>query len=431
MNVDNLSPEQETQVADFFIWFIKSGRGFGKSWTGSSWINEGAERATGEYMGLLGRDAHDVRAFMVEGDSGILRTARNDFYPKYEPSKRLITWPNGVKANIFYAEEPKTVRGPNNFLGWVDEPASFQDAALGLGDDAKDTAMSNFLMTLRIGTPRLLVTGTPKPLKLILDLQKYEGAVVVDGGTRENKQNLAPRWLKEMENKYAGTRLGQQELDGKVLDDNPGALWRRAWIERNRVKTPPPLERVVVGVDPPASSGEGSAECGIVCVGRYMHPEELRYHFYVLEDRSRKGTPREWAETVTNTYKYHLADAVIAERNNGGEMVESTITNVDPNTNVETVWASRGKYTRAEPVSALYEQNRVHHVGDARNFEDLEEQMCTWEPGMESPDRMDAGVWAHTSLMEAGIASEDSESHTNFWENSQNDESGLRTLRDR
>jgi len=413
--------EAQAWLTSFFLWFIQAGRGFGKSWTGSSWINEGAENATGEYMAIMGRDAHDVRAYCVEGDSGILRTARNDFYPKYEPSKRLITWPNGVKAQIFYAEEPNTVRGPNNFRAWADEPASYQDAALGLGgDNGEDTAFSNLLMTLRIGHPQLLVTGTPKPLKLVRDLLATVGCIVVRGGSRENQDNLAPVWFKQMEDKYAGTRLGKQELDGDLLDDNPGALWRREWIEKARVRLEdvPQQERVVVGVDPSASSTASSAEAGIITAGRWWHPGEERYHYYVLDDDSMRGSPNEWAKASLGAYSRHRADRIVAERNNGGEMVELTIRNCDRSGSaaVSTVWASRGKVTRAEPISALYEQGRVHHVGDPKKFDDLEDQQCTWEPGLDSPDRLDALVWAITELSDSGRTEESSEDHDNFWE---------------
>ena len=416
--VADLPREEWGEVSDFFLWFILCGRGFGKSWTGSSWINEGAEFPSAEYMGLLGRDAHDVRAFMIEGDSGILRTARNDFYPNYEPSKRLITWPNGVKAQIFYAEEPNTVRGPNNFRAWVDEPASFQDASIGLkGPNGEDTAMSNLLMTLRKGSPQLLVTGTPKPLKLVQDLLRYEGAIIVRGGTRENKMNLAPRWLKEMEAQYEGTRLGKQELDGEVLDDNPNALWRRAWIEEARVAVPPgDMERIVIGVDPAASSGENSAETGIISGGRWWHPGEERYHFYLFGDRSLRGTPREWATAARDAYKFYRADRVVAEKNNGGEMVEFTMKTVAPDVAYSDVWASRGKTTRAEPISALYEQGRVHHVGDPRIFQILEDQYCNWIPGMLSPDRLDAAVWCLTELNDSAYGGTDDDAFKTFWD---------------
>ncbi len=436
--LDTMSPEQRASVADFFLWFILAGRGFGKSWVGSNWINEGAERATGEHMAIMGRDAHDVRFYCVEGDSGVLATARNDFYPKYEPSKRLITWPNGVKAKLFYAEEPNTVRGPNNFRAWCDEPASYQDAHLGLkGPNGEDTAMSNLLMTLRKGSPQLLVTGTPKPLKLVKDLMNYVGAVIVRGGTRENI-TLAPRWLKEMEDQYAGTRLGRQELDGEVLDDNPGALWRRAWIESQRVSSFPELERIVVAVDPAASdnkdpktgktrtgSGE-SAETGIIVGGRWWHPGEQRYHYYVVEDRTTRGSPNEWATVATQAYHYHRADRIVAERNNGGDMVEATLLNADDTVTTGTVWASRGKHTRAEPVSALYEQGRVHHVG--RDFVHLEDQLCEWEPGMPSPDRLDALVWLITELMEAGSVTEDEDQHGVFFDHREGDFHNLTDL---
>lgn len=401
INLSDMSFEEWQKHRHFFMWVILCGRGFGKSWTGSSWINEGAKNATGEFMGLMGRDAHDVRAFMVEGDSGIMATASNDFMPVYSPTNRLITWPNGVKAQIFYAEEPKTVRGPNNFRAWVDEPASFKDAHLGLkGPNGEDTAMSNLLMTCRKGEPQILVTGTPKPYKLIKDLLGYAGAVIVRGGTNENRDNLSDRWMKEMEDQYEGTRLGRQELLGEVLDDNPGALWRRSWIEANRVEQAPvDLERIVVAIDPSASASSESAETGIIVAARWMNPITNRHHYYILEDATVRGaSPEEWAKTAVGCFRRWLADMLVAEKNNGGDMIESTLHTVNKNLPVTLVWASRGKITRAEPVSALYEQDRVHHVGKAKSYELLEDQMCEWEPGMPSPDRMDALVWAITDL---------------------------------
>lgn len=417
LRLDEMGEEAVEAAKDFFMWFIRAGRGFGKTWVGANWINEGAEFATGEYMGLLGRDAHDVRAFMVEGDSGICSVAHSEFYPKYEPSKRLITWPNGVKAQLFYAEEPKTVRGPNNFRGWADEPASFKDAHLGLkGPNGEDTAMSNFLMTLRIGHPQLCVTGTPKPLKLVTDLLSYEGAFIVMGGTRENRGNLSPRWLKEMEKQYEGTRLGKQELDGEVLDDAPGALWRRAWIQEARLpKHPESMDKVAVALDPSASSTEEANEAGIIVAGRYWNAHEERYHFFVLEDGSLRGTPNQWAKEAVRLYKAWLADVVVGERNNGGEMVEAIIRNVDPNVHYDSVWASRGKQTRAEPIAALYEQGRVHHVGSANAFTLLEDQLCNWQPGMPSPDRLDALVWVLTMLLEGGYVESDAEAFDDFF----------------
>jgi phage terminase large subunit-like protein len=427
LRADQLSPEeQEHWLKGFFIWFIRSGRGFGKSWTGSNWINEGAEQATGEYMAIMGRDAHDVRAFCIEGDSGVLRTARRDFYPKYEPSKRLITWPNGVKAQVFYAEEPNTIRGPNNFRAWADEPASYQDAHLGLNPETgEDTAMSNLLMTLRKGDPQLCITGTPKPVKLIKDLLKEVGTIIIEGGTRENKANVSDKWLRKMDSQYGGTRLGRQELDGEVLDDNPGALWRREWIERDRVSVCPILERIVVGIDPqavktdPKAIGKavtsGVGKTGIIAAGRWFNPGDQRYHFYVLEDKTGNYSPKEWATVAKNMFDFWLADRVVAERNNGGDMVESNIHTVDENLPVTVVWASRGKHIRAEPNSALSEQGRIHHVGPGRNFVDLEDQCCEWEPGMESPNNLDAFVWAITELMDAGTTDDDTDAHTDFW----------------
>jgi phage terminase large subunit-like protein len=397
----------------FFMWVILCGRGFGKSWTGSNWINRGARLATGEYMAIMGRDAHDVRAYCVEGDSGILKTAPADMYPVYKPSLRLLEYPNGVKAQIFYAEEPDTVRGPNNFRAWCDEPASYRDAAFGItNDDGKDTAMSNLLMTMRIGNPQMLVTGTPKPHKLIKDLINFRGAVIVRGKMDENT-TLSDKFKSIMIDKFGGTRLGKQELDGEILDDNQNALWTRSWIERDRVASHPHLEAVVVAIDPMAGGKNGKS--GIVVAGRWWHPNEERYHFYVLKDASIAGSPETWANCATAQYSTYMADRVIGERNNGGDMVESTMRHSDGNIPFKSVWASRGKFTRAEPISRLYEQGRVHHVGD--DFEELEDQMCTWQPSpsAESPNNLDALVWAITDLMDTEPIGEDTDAFEEFW----------------
>lgn len=397
---------------DFFLWFIMAGRGFGKSFTGSGWVNEKAEQGRSDYGMLLGRSADDVRAFMIEGESGILRLARPDFYPRYEPSKLKLTYPNGVVVNIRYAEEPKGVRGPNNGFAWVDEPASFQDAMLGM---TRDTAMSNLLMTLRKGKPQLCMTGTPKPFKLIKEIVKgdrIKNTVLVNGSSYENRDNLAPEWFEEVILGYEGTSLAAQEVYGSIIDENPDALWRRSYIDPYKVVGHPDLEQVVVAVDPAATSKFNSAETGIVVAGKAKVGEV--YHYYVLSDRTprEKLSPKGWAGEAVSSYNVFNADVIVAESNNGGEMVSHTINTVDANVPVKLVWASRGKEIRAQPVSSLYEKGLVHHVG---SFSDLEEELTTWEPGMESPNRLDALVWAITYLMGRGKVESDTKAHDDFW----------------
>jgi phage terminase large subunit-like protein len=395
----NEAPPEALQ--NFFLWFIMAGRGFGKTWVGANWINEGAKRATGEYMAILGRDAHDVRAYCVEGESGILAKAPSDFYPAYEPSKRLLTYPNGVKAQLFYAEEPDAVRGPNCFRAWADEPASYKDAAYGMNSEVgKATAMSNLLMVLRKGDPQLLVTGTPKPLALIKELLRWRGAILVNGVMYENT-DLSPKWMEIMEGKYAGTRLGRQELDGQVLDDNPGALWNRTMIDPYRVESVHDVQLVYVAIDPQASAAAGTT--GIMVVARKKEGNK-KWRYYLLEDASVSGPPEVWAKKALDKYEQYGANKIIAEKNNGGDMVEAVIKNIDPNAKYESVWASRGKRIRAEPVSVLYEKGLVHHVGSPTQYLQLEDQLCTWEPGDDSPDRLDALVWGLTALADAGNA---------------------------
>ena len=242
----------------------------------------------------------------------------------------------------------------------------------------------------------MLITSTPKPVKVIKELVHRAGqdVYVTNGSTWENERNLSRPFLTQIRERYDGTRLGRQEIDGEILEDNPNALWKREWLDRDRVsKAPAELEIVVVAVDPQASSGEESAETGIIACGRAYS------EYFVLADVTIKGRPAEWGMQAVSAYYTHEANRIIAERNNGGDMVVSTIKNVDEHVPVTTVWASRGKQTRAEPVSTLYEKGKVHHVG---TFPELEEQLCEWEPGDASPDRLDALVWGLSSLMTRG-----------------------------
>jgi predicted phage terminase large subunit-like protein len=245
---------------------------------------------------------------------------------------------------------------------------------------------------LRVGPlPQVVATSTPRPIQLVRELVKDPDCVTVTGTTYENKDNLAPAFYRKIVTKYEGTRLGRQELNAELLEDIPGALWKRSLIEESRVPDTPEIVKLAVAVDPAVTSGEGSAETGIVIIGLGADGQG-----YVLEDASLRASPDEWAKRTVRAYHFHHADRVVAEVNNGGDLVETVLRTVDPAIPYEAVRASRGKVTRAEPVAALYEQGRVHHVG---GFPDLEDQMCTYVPGMESPDRMDALVWGITHLM--------------------------------
>lgn len=364
------------------VWLVLAGRGFGKTRTGAEWVRMMVEQGQARRVALVGPTAADVRDVMVEGESGLLAVCPPWDRPVYEPSKRRLTWGNGAVATTFSADEPDRLRGPQHDLAWCDELASWRHPE----------AWDMLLFGLRLGRdPRVVVTTTPRPTKLIKQLVDDKGVVVVRGSTFENEANMAPTFFEQIRRRYEGTRLGLQELEAQILDDVPGALWTRTVLEETRVTTTPDLVRIVVGVDPAASDGEGAAETGIIVVGLGRDG-----HGYVLDDLSIRASPAGWAAQVIAGYHKFQADRIVAEVNQGGDMVEHTIRMVDAGAAVRQVRASRGKAVRAEPIAALYEQGRMHHLGV---FADLEEQLCGWTPGEKSPDRCDALVWAATELM--------------------------------
>jgi len=379
-------PKQLPPEWDWYIWLLLSGRGGGKTRTGAEltirWAKEGFSP-----IALVGQTKADVRDTMVEvGDSAILNISPPWFRPEYESSKRRLTFPNGALAIIYSGDEPDQLRGPQHQKAWVDELSKFKYP--------QDT-WDNLMFGLRIGEkPQVVVTTTPRPIKTIKALLQDNRTAVTRGHTLENRDNLAPDFLKYILSRYEGTRLGRQELAGEILDDNPEALWQRDRIDELRVREHPGLTRIVVAIDPAVSTGEESSETGIIVAG--IAPTGGILHGYILADLTIKGTPDQWANAAVTGYYSSNADRIVGEVNNGGDMVEHTVRTVDPNVAFKQVHASRGKYTRAEPVSALYEQGRVHHVGF---FPDLEDQLCEWEPGDKSPDRLDALVWAITELM--------------------------------
>lgn len=362
------------------------GRGGGKTRSGAELINKWAREGYSP-IALVGETKADVRDTMIEvGESAILNVSPPWFMPEYEPSKRRLTWPNGVLGIIYSGDEPGQLRGPQHKKAWVDELAKFK---------YPKEAWDNLMFGLRIGdNPQAVVTTTPKPIKVIKDLIADNKTALTRGHTLENRDNLAPPFLKYILRKYEGTRLGRQELAAEMLDDNPDALWARENIEELRVTHYPDLSRVVVAIDPQGTDSPESAETGIIVAG--IAPIAGILHGYILDDITIKSSPSTWATAAVTGYYKFLADKIVGEVNNGGDMVEHTVRTVDPKVPFKKVHASRGKYTRAEPVSALYEQGRVHHVGF---FADLEDQLCEWVPGDTSPDRLDALVWALTELM--------------------------------
>lgn len=387
----NARPEQLEPPGDSWsIWLALAGRGWGKTRTGTEWVHEHAMAGTAGRIALIAPTAADVRDVLVEGPSGFLTIASNSTRPAWEPSKRRLEWPNGAIATAFSAEEPERLRGPEHDMAFCDEVAAWK----------YPETMDMLLFGLRIGVrPRMLITTTPKPIKLLRDLLAREGrdVVVTRGKTMDNRANLAPTFLSQIVSKYQNTRLGRQELDGELLTDIPGALWQLSSLDDCRVSEAPTLKRVVVAIDPAVSNNEGSDETGIVVAGVGQNDRG-----YLLEDLSGKYGPREWASKAVDAYRRHKADRIVAEVNNGGQMVEATIRMVDRSVPFKAVHASRGKVVRAEPISALYEQNRISHVGA---FATLEDQMCSFTTDFDrtkarfSPDRVDALVWAFTELM--------------------------------
>jgi phage terminase large subunit-like protein len=374
----------------WLIWLLLAGRGFGKTRTLSEWVCEQVASERAGRIALVAATAADARDVLVEGPSGILAVAPPGFRPIYEPSKRRLTWSNGAIATTFSAEEPDRLRGPQHDAAVCDEMASW----------SYPETWDMLQFGLRLGrSPRCLVATTPRPTKLIRELLAREGrdVVVTRGSTYENRANLAPGYFEQVIRKYEGTRLGRQELNAELLDDTPGALWSHTIIDAARMAAAPSLQRVVVAIDPAVTSGEDADETGIVVVGK-----DNSGHGYVLADTSGRYQPIEWAKTAIATYRTHYADRIVAEVNNGGDMVENTLRMVDPNVPFTAVRASRGKVTRAEPVSALYEQGRMHHIG---TFPQLEDQMTNFTSDFDrqaagySPDRVDALVWAATELL--------------------------------
>ena len=371
-------PSQLPPPGDWLTWLIMTGRGWGKTRTLSEWIRFRVDSGEAQHIALVGRTPADVRDVMVEGESGLLNVFPPDKRPLYEPSKRRVAFHTGAVATVYSSENPEQLRGPQHDTAAVDELGTFHSPE----------AFDNLQLGLRLGRPRQIVATTPRPVRVIRNLLEDADTVVTSGTSYENRANLAPAFFKQVISRYEGTRRGEQEIMGLLLEDVPGALWQRSMIKH---KPAPEMERIVVGIDPSVSDSEDAARCGIVAAGKGTDGI-----YYVLADRSLRASPDRWAQEAISLFHELKADRIIAEVNQGGKMVELTLRTIDPLIPYSGVHASVGKKARAEPVSALYEQKKVFHV---EPFPDLEDQMTTWTPeDGPSPDNMDAMVWALTEL---------------------------------
>ncbi len=412
--------QRPPEGGDWTLFLLLGGRGAGKTRAGAEWVRQFIRQRTNPArIALVSETYADGREVMIDGDSGLARLGAADGRPVYQASRRRLVWPNGSLAYVFSSEDPDGLRGHQFHAAWGDELCKWKHA---------EETWSNLQLALRLGPkPRQVVTTTPRPTALLKRLLKAPGTYLARATTYANAQNLSRAFLDEIAAAYEGTALGRQELQGELVEDVAGALWTRRMIEASRIAAPQGfhsrLDRVVVAVDPPVTSGEGADECGIIVAGvlhgvlrdaplrgapqdeGFLHHEEARdarrhegSTAFILADRSAGGlSPRDWAARAVAAYREFDADRIVVETNQGGDMVRAVIRQIDENAAVRDVRASRGKRTRAEPVASLYEQGRVRHVGC---FPQLEDQMATFTgSGGKSPDRLDALVWAVTDLM--------------------------------
>lgn len=385
---------------DWNTWFINAGRGFGKTRSGVEWVREQVKRGVKRIAAVAATNS-DIERVMVKGESGFLSVCwKGDKtyagkpmgFPEWSPTKRTIAWANGASVQFFSAEEPERLRGPQFELAWCDELAAWNK-------DMDTWDMLQFCM--RLGKhPRIMVTTTPKPTKLVRKILKDSKTIVTSGSTFDNAANLAGTYLEAVRSQYEGTRLGRQELYAEVLEEAEGALWNTDMLDNASIKHDelPHLNRIVVSIDPAVTSNAESDMTGIVVAGI-----DVNGVAYVLGDYTEKLSPQGWAAKAISLYHQYQADRIVAEANQGGDMVKTTLHGEDETVPVKLVRASRGKYARAEPISALYERGLVKHVAnppDGASLNELETQMRTWEPlgSIGSPDRLDAMVWAITDL---------------------------------
>lgn len=397
-------PHQLPPDGNWRTWVILGGRGAGKTRAGAEWVRSVLEGPRPSVPGELRRLAivaetiDQAREVMVFGESGLMAVSPPAFRPKWIPGRRLLVWPNGATAQLFSAHDPESLRGPQFDAVWADELAKWPRA-----QDAWDMIQFG----LRLGThPRACVTTTPRRVDVLNDLLSRDSSVVTHAPTQANRANLAKGFLEEIEARYGGTSLGRQEIEGVMLADVDGALWQTDQLDALRVDALPELTRVVVAVDPPGTSRRTSDACGIVVAGVIMEGPVNAWRAFVLDDASvTAARPLDWAQAAVAAMRRYDADRLVAEVNQGGEMVEAVLRQVDPLLPYKSVHASKGKIARAEPVSALYEQGRVFHMRGLGLLEDQMTQMTTAGfAGSGSPDRVDALVWALHDLMIAPAA---------------------------
>jgi phage terminase large subunit-like protein len=386
---DQVPPAASLSGEPWRHWLVLGGRGAGKTRTGAEWVRAKAlGSGAGMRIALVGETIGDVRRVMIEGVSGLIAIHPPEERPRFEASKMQLTWPNGAIGQAFSAEDPDSLRGPQFAAAWCDEIAKWR-----LAEEAWDMLQFG----LRLGSaPQVAVTTTPRPIPLLKKLLSDAATVVSRAATAANAAHLAPGFVAEMERRYGGSALGRQELMGEIIDDMAASLWRRDWIEAARVAACPELRSIVVAVDPPVTATANSDACGIVVAGLGADGRA-----YVAADRSIQGRePHVWARAVVAAYQEFMADRVVAEVNQGGDLVVTVLRQIDQSVAVRKVHATRGKWLRAEPVAALYAEGRVAHVGV---LQVLEDQMCAFgSDGLvrgRSPDRVDALVWALTDLM--------------------------------
>ena len=388
LNSWTLAARPDQIAPDAPLWLVLGGRGSGKTRAGAEWVlqrvREGASR-----IALVGPTLHAVREVMLGGDSGLLNIGFRNERPDFQPTRRRLVFPNGAEAWLFSAHEPDSLRGPQFDTAWGDELCAWADP---------EGALSNLRMGLRLGgDPRLCLTTTPRPLAILDSLMAEPGCVTTRSRTADNHDNLAPDFVARMEATFGGTALGRQELDGEIVREHPGAVFRRADIDAHRVDAAPTCERVVVALDPPATSGKTADACGLVVVGSTGWGDEA--HAFVLHDATlEQATPQDWAEAALAAVEVYGAEGVVAEINQGGDMVAACLRQLDPDLHVMERHATRGKRARALPISLLYGRGRVHHVG---RLDALEDEMCAFgAKGFRgSPDRMDALVWGVGELL--------------------------------
>ena len=385
----NARPNQIAPDGNWTTWLILAGRGFGKTRTGAEWIRERVESGLSKRIALIGKTPADVRDVMIEGESGLINISPPYNMPNYEPSKRRLTWDNGAIAQTFSSYEPDQLRGSQFDTAWADEMASWE---------YPEETWDNLMFALRLGEkPQVCVTTTPRPLQLLINLRDAKTTVLTKGTSYDNRENLNQQFFDSILSKYKNTRLGMQEIYAEILEESDNAMWKREWLDEGRlIDAPEDLERIVVAIDPAVTSKKTSDETGIIVAGK-----DSEGKFYVLNDSSARYTPSAWSEKAIMLFNQYQCDKIIAEVNNGGQLVEHTLRTQSENVPYKSVHASRGKRTRAEPIASLYEQGKVHHVG---NLERLENQLCNWEAnsGDPSPDRLDALVWALSELSGSG-----------------------------